>query len=140
MCRWKRESRTYAAGRPESPFNIALFGDVKPRGSKDSFDAEQKGHVIEIAYNVFRAQPFRSEVTCFLSNGHCIQFFKLLNKDNAYSLTESAELVLNGEGGKVLLGLLTSRPVDIGWDVPVVTVAGEAVSLGEVLGQGALQW
>lgn len=40
------------------------------------------------------------------------------------------------EGNGALLGLLTTPPVEIGWEVPTVTVAGEAVSLEEVLGQG----
>jgi len=131
----------------ESVFHILFIGDVKGRGEgADKFDDNEKGHLIEMLVDLIGAQPWRpanrgdgaQQAVGFLVDGHIIQLFRLsLLPTGSFSLEESAELPLAGDGGLVFFALLTADLTGaLGYALPSVSVNKQPIRLKALLGRG----
>lgn len=72
----------YITGDPltvQSVFRITFFGDLKSRRGKSSsdFTDDEKSHVLDMALELCRQQPFRKFVYFHLCDGALIAFFRL---------------------------------------------------------------
>ena len=127
------------SGKPHHPFYISVVGQLKGRRKldNDSFTAEEKGQLVSyMEALVYTYQINRSEVYGFLSDGCIIQFFKLERIDEEFCFLESVSInYLDGEGGKILLGLLTTEVNKLGMNFSLF-YSGKEVLLEKVLGIG----
>lgn len=82
-------SKEYLSGRspdvsffynkdPVTAFYVAFIGEIKPLQSTGRFTSSAIGQALTYAEKVLEAQPFRSEVTVFLTDCTIIQFFNVI--------------------------------------------------------------
>ena len=59
---------------------ITFFGDVKRSGSGE-FTDQEKGHILDMGFDLMNLQRSRPFLICFLTDGNRFQFFQINRKD-----------------------------------------------------------
>jgi hypothetical protein len=132
----KPDDIIYVNSSPCTEPNVVVIGDNK-RCSNNGFTATEKGQLLHFAVTLFKFQPLRTQIPCYLNNGRTIQFFRLEGSpEGATHVHESREMSLNGDGGRYLLGLLATSLSQLGWNLPCITINGTRLRLESFLGQG----
>lgn len=124
-------------GKPHSSFYIVIIGELKERrGTKEEFEASEMGQLESFMQDLLENfQPHRNEITAFLSDGKLIQFFQLQHIQHNWTFSQTPVYHLENRGGKLLMGLLKTRPSSLGM-VTNLKVSSNLVTIEKVLGLG----
>ena len=137
----------YEAQHPVLLVKAIVVGEIKPLSSAaGTFTESALGEVLTFGLRHLENAPHASEVTCFVTNCHMIQFFRLCRGPNdsiVYHTTDVLPLGINVDtqgnvlsiekGTLCLWELLTATPHELRCALPDVPPGVEIVSL---MGQG----
>jgi hypothetical protein len=135
----KPDECLYIKDKPHTAFYVAVVGDLKDPGEK--FKADAKGHILAFMLRLMEFQPSRPYVIGYLRNSNVIQFFRVCRDAGAshdavtFTYLETQEYSWAKEGAQLFASILTSKPGELGWEVPKLPWKGMEVTA--FLGAGA---
>jgi len=142
----KPDDCIYSRPDTRDPFALVVVGDVKRRRSDDRFTDDECGCIADFLHVLIQAQPFRfsggvARAYGYLHDCAHIKFFELsvenLQKFEKTRVRCSESFPLAGEGGALLLALLTCAPQKLHHIPPRLSSGNKPMELLSLLGSGA---